>query len=123
MAYQHAKNVWSTFYLQTMGEYHDLYLKNDVLLLAYVFENCRRTGRQCYKLDPRHYFTSPRQAWDAMLRMTKIELELMNDIDMFQFIEKELRGGVCFITHQFGRANNKYMKEYDKEEPSKYTCT
>ena len=89
--YTHAKKVWNTFKLQTMGEYHNLYLKSDILLLADVFENFRKTCLQYYKLDPCHYFTSPGLSWDAMLKMTNIKLELMTDINMFQFIEKGMR--------------------------------
>ena len=84
--YQHAQTVWDTFGMKSMGECHDLYLKSDVLLLADVFENFRRTCLQYYKLDPYHYFTSPGLSWDAMLKMTDMKLELMTDIDMFQFI-------------------------------------
>ena len=118
--YQHAQNVWNTFKLQSMGEYHDLYLKSDVLLLADVFENFRKTCIQYYKLDPCHYFTSPGLSWDAMLKMTDIKLELMVEIDMFQFIEKGMRGGISYIANRYGKANNKYMKEYDEKAPSKY---
>ena len=63
--------------MKTMGEYHDLYLKSDILLLADVFENFRKTCLQYYKIDPCHYFTSPGLSWDAMLKMTGIKLELM----------------------------------------------
>ena len=118
--YKHAQNVWDTFNLKTMGDYHDLYLKSDILLLADVFENFRETCLQYYKLDPCHYFTSPGLSWDAMLKMTDIKLELMTDIDMFQFIEKGLRGGVSYIANRYGKANNKYMKNYDEKAPSKY---
>ncbi|XP_068707688.1 uncharacterized protein [Montipora foliosa] len=118
--YKHAKNVWNTFNLKNMGEYHDLYLKSDILLLADVFENFRKTCLQYYKLDPCHYFTSPGLSWDAMLRMTDIKLELMTDIDMFQFIEKGMRGGISYIANRYGKANNKYMKTYDEKAPSKY---
>ena len=97
--YQHAQNVWDAFDLKTMGQYHDLYLKTDVLLLADVFENFRKTCLQHYKLDPCHYYTSPGLAWDAMLKMTGIELELMTDVDMFQFIEKGMRGGGGCVVH------------------------
>ena len=118
--YSHAQNVWNTFQLQTMGEYHNLYLKSDILLLADVFENFRKTCLQYYKLDPCHYFTSPGLSWDAMLKMTNIQLELMTDIDMFQFIEKGMRGGISYIANRYGKANNKYMREYDEKAPSKY---
>ena len=118
--YDHARKVWETFSIKTMGEYHDLYLKSDVLLLADVFESFRKTCLQYYKLDPCHYFTSPGLSWDAMLKMTNIELELMTNVDMFQFIEKGMRGRVSYIANRYGKANNKYMEEYDEESPSKY---
>ena len=66
-----------------MGEYRDLILKSDILLLSDVFGNFRKTCLQYYKLDPCHYFTSPGLSWDAMLKMTDIKLELMREIDMF----------------------------------------
>ena len=91
--YDHARKVWKTFNIKTMGEYHDLYLKSDVLLLTDVFESFRKTCLQYYKLDPCHYFTSPRLSWDAMLKMTDIKLELMIDVDMYQFIKKGMCGG------------------------------
>ena len=118
--YGHAQDVWNTFSLENMGEYHDLYLQSDILLLSDVFENFRKTCLEYYKLDPCHYFTSPGLSWDAMLKMTDIKLELMTDIDMFQFIEKGLRGGISYIANRHGKANNKYMKEYDEKAPSKY---
>ena len=118
--YQHDQKVWNTFNMRTMGEYHDLYLKSDILLLADVFENFRKTCHQYYKLDSCHYFTSPGLSWDAMLKMTGIKLELMTDVDMFQFIEKGLLGGISYIANRHGEANNKYMSGYNSEKPSKY---
>ena len=118
--YEHAQNVWNKFSLKNMGDYHNLYLKSDILLLADVFENFRNTCLEYYKLDPCHYFTSPGLSWDAMLKMTNIKLELMTDIDMFQFIEKGLRGGISYIANRYSKANNKYMKEYYENKPSKY---
>ena len=103
-----------------MGDYHDLYLMSDILLLADVFENFRKTCIEYYKLDPCHYFTAPGLSWDAMLKMTDIKLELMTDIDMFQFIEKGMRGGISYIANRYGKANNKYMKSYNEKAPSKY---
>ena len=118
--YVHAIKVWKTFKLKNMGEYHDLYLKSDVLLLADVFENFRKICMQYYKLDPCHYFTSTGLSWDVMLKITDIKLGIIIDIDMFQFIEKGMRGGVSYIANRYGKANNKYMKEYDEKAPSKY---
>ena len=118
--YDHANKVWNTFMIKTMGEYHDLYLVSDVLLLTDVFENFRKTCMQYCKLDPCHYFTSLGLSWDAMLKMTNIKLELMTDTDMFQFIEKGMHGGVSYIANRYGNANNKYMKEYNEKAPSKY---
>ena len=118
--YQHAQNVWNEFDLSSMGEYHDLYLKSDILLLADVFENFRKACQQYYQLDPAHYFTTPSLSWDAMLKMTETELELMSDVDMFQFIEKGMRGGISYIANRYGKANNKYMENYNPKEASKY---
>ena len=120
--YEHAKKVWETFSMKNMGEYHDKYLTSDILLLADVFESFRKTCIEYYKLDPCHYFTSPGLSWDAMLKMTGIQLELMTDIDMFQFIERGLRGGISYIANRYGKANNKYMKEIDEKAPSKSPC-
>ena len=118
--YKHAQIIWNKFKLSNMGEYHDLYLKSDVLLLTDVFENFRKTCMLHYKLDPCHYYTSPGLSWDGMLKMTDIKLELLTDIDMFQFIEKGMRGGISYIANRYGKANNKYMKTYNKEVPSNY---
>jgi len=118
--YQHAQEVWDAFGIQNLGQYHDLYLKTDVLLLADVFENFRETCLNHYRLDPCHYMTSPGLAWDAMLKMTKIHLELISDIDMQLFIEKGLRGGISYIAHRHGKANNKYMKDYNPEKKDSY---
>lgn len=112
--------LWKTFKLKNMGEYHDLYLKRDVLLLCDVFENFLETCKLNYKLDPTHYFTSPGLSWDALLKMTGIKLELLTDINMHQFIEKRLRGGISFIAHRYAKANNKYMETYDETKPSSY---
>ena len=103
--YDHANKVWNTFMIKTMGKYHDLYLVSDVLLLTDVFENFRKTCMQYYKLYACHYFTSPGLSWDAMLKMTNIKLELMTEIDMFQFIKKGMRGGVSYIANRYGNAN------------------
>ncbi|KFM60901.1 hypothetical protein X975_19061, partial [Stegodyphus mimosarum] len=118
--YQHAQMVWESFKLQNLGEYHDLYLKTDCLLLADVFENFRALCMDFYKLDPCHMFTAPGLAWQACLRMTQVKMELLTDPTMHLFLEKGIRGGVSMISKRYSRANNKYLSDYDPTLPSKY---
>ena len=118
--YQHAINVWNTFDCKTIKDYHNLYLKSDVLLLADVFENFRKTCLHHYKLDPAHYYTSPGLAWDACLKTTGQNLELLSDYDMLMMFEKGIRGGITHISKRYAEANNKYMKDYDPEKESTY---
>ena len=113
--YHHAHNVWNTFGCKTIRDYHDLYLKSDVLLLADVFENFRKTCLTHYNLDPAHYFTSPGLAWDACLKETGQELQLLHDYDMLMMFERGIRGGITHISKRYSEANNKYMKDYNPE--------
>ena len=102
-----------------MGEYHDLYFKNDTLLLADVFENFREMCLEIYQLDPGKFLSAPGLAWQVAFKKTKVELELLTDIDMLLMVEKGKRRGICHPINRYGKANNKYMKEYDKnKEPS-----
>ena len=118
--YQHAQNVWKTFNMKTMRDYHDLYLKSDVLLLSDVIENFRDVCLDNYHLDPAFYYTAPGLAWDACLKITKIKLELLHDYEMLMMVEKGIRGGVSMISTRYGKANNPYMKDYDPDQPTKY---
>ena len=118
--YTHAQRVWKEFGMKTMRDYHDLYQKTDVLLLADVFEEFRKVCLDNYQLDPAWYYTSPGLAWDACLKMTQVELELLHDQDMLLMVEKGIRGGVSMISTRYGKANNKYIQEYDPLLPSKY---
>ena len=118
--YRYAQKVWDTFGIENMGQYHDLYLKSDVLILADVFQNFRKICLAYYGLDPCHYISSPGLSWDAMLKMTKVNLDLISDVDMQLFIEKGMRGGISYIAHRHAQANNKYMKNYNKKEESSY---
>ena len=112
--YQHAIKVWNTFNCKTIKDYHDLYLKSDVLLLADVFENFRKTCLKHYKLDLCHYYTAPGLAWDACLKETNQNLELLKDYDMLMMFERGIRGGITHISKRYAEANNKYMKDYNQ---------
>ena len=116
----HAINVWKTFKIGTMGDYHDFYLKTDVLLLADVFEKFIDTCLEHCELDPCRYFSRPGLRWNAMLKMTGIELELISDIDMHLVTEKGMRGDISYFAKRHSKANNKYMKCYDSSKASKF---
>ena len=116
--YEHAQKVWKVFGIKNLGEYHDLYVQSDTLLLADVFENFRNKCIEIYELDPAHFLSAPGLAWQACLKKTKVKLELLTDIDMLLMVEKGTRGGVCLAVHRYAKANNKYMKNYDKENES-----
>ena len=118
--YYHAIRVWDTFNCKTIRDYHDLYLKTDVLLLADVFENFRKTCLKHYQLDPTYYFTSPHLAWHACLKETGQQLELLYDYDMLMMIERGIRGGISHISKRYAEANNPYMKSYNPEKSTKY---
>ena len=118
--YHRANNIWNVFKMSIMGDYHDLYLKTDVLLLVDMFEKFIKTCLDYYGLDPCHYFSSSGLSWDAMLKMTGIELELISDIDMHLFIEKGMGGGISYIAKRHNKANNRYMEYYDSRKESKY---
>ena len=118
--YKHACNVWDSFNMETMKDYHELYNDSDALLLADVFENFRDLCLKIYRLDPVYYFTAPGLAWDACLKMTSINLELLSNPDMLLMFEKGIRGGVSIIRKRYGEANNKYMRSFNKNKPSKY---
>ena len=118
--YLHAQQVWDTFGCTTLGDYHDLYLRTDVLLLADVFENFRRTAMATYKLDPAHYYTLPGYSWDALLKSTGVSLELITDPNIYLFVEKGLRGGISMVSHRHAIANNRYMQNFDPSQPDSY---
>ncbi|KAJ8976357.1 hypothetical protein NQ317_011597 [Molorchus minor] len=118
--YERATKVWNTFKCKTLGEYADIYLKSDIFLLADVFENFRRVCLTKYKLDPSHFLTAPSLSWDAMLRHTHIELELLTDVDAVHFFRKGIRGGVSQCSKRKAVGNNKFLPNYDSSKPTSY---
>jgi len=118
--YAHAHLVFREFGCATVRDYHDLYLKSDVLQLTDVFEHFRETCMKHYELDPAHYLSAPGYSWDAMLKFSKVQLDLMTDASMFNFLERGMRGGICMISKRYAKANNKYMQSYNPAEPSRY---
>ena len=86
--------VWKFFGCKSMGDYHDIYLQSDVLLLADVFESFRKLFKYTYDLDPCHYYSAPNISWEAIVKTTGISLELLSDIDMLLFCEKAIRRGL-----------------------------
>ena len=103
--YQRACDVWRVFEVQNLGQYHDLYLKTDVLILCYIFEKFISVCLRDYGLDCCHYFSSPSLSWDAMLKFTGVKLEKIHDISVHLFLEKGIRGGVSYISKRYSKAD------------------
>lgn len=118
--YNHAQLVWNKFNCKTFRDYHEIYNISDVLLLADVFENFRDVCMKNYGLDPGHYYTSPGLSWDACLKLTNINLDLLTDYEMVLMVKNGIRGGISMISNRLGIANNKYMENYDPNKESKY---
>lgn len=116
--YAHVMKVWQMFNMQSMREYHDLYLATDVNLLADIFENFRNVCMKAYDLDPCQYYTAPGLAFDAALKMSRVRLELLdeNQGDMYEMFEAGIRGGISVISHRHAVANNPYMGEHFRPE-------
>ena len=97
-----------------------MYVRSDTLLLADVFENFRYTCMTNHELDPAHFVSLPGLAWQACLKKTNVELELLTDYDMLLMIEEGISGGICHAIPRYTKANNKYMRDYDKNKETSY---
>ena len=118
--YRHGNNVFKIFGLKNLGEYHDLYVQGDTLLLADVFKNFRNKYLEVYELDPAPFLSLPGLAWQACLKKTNIKLELLTDYDMLLMVEEGITGRICHSIHRYAKANNKYMNNYNEDEESSY---
>ena len=118
--HRHAKTVFKEYKINNLGDYHDLYVQSDTLLLADVFENFRNKCIETYKLDPAYFLSAPALTWKACLKKTEIELELLTDINMLLMIQDGIRGGLTPAIYKYAEANNKYTENYDKNKESSY---
>ena len=118
--FKHLTLVFNSFNCQTLLDYHDLYLLSDVLLLADVFENFRHVCLNAYKVSPCHFYTSPGLAWQACLKMSGVEIELLTDPVVYLFIEEGLRGGISVISKRYRKANNPYIPYYNANKETSY---
>ena len=118
--YKHAKIVFKSLINKNLGDYHDLYVQSDTLLLADVFENFINNCVKVYELDPAHFLSAPRLVWQACLKKAKVKLELLTDADMLLIVEKGIRGRICHAIHRYVKANNKYMKDYNKDKEESF---
>ena len=118
--YRHEKTLFEYLINKNFGNYHDLYVQSDTFLLADVFENFRNTCIKVYELDPAHFLPAPGLAWQACLKKTEVKLELVSGVDMGLMVEKGIRGGICHAIYRYAKANNKYMRNYNKDEEESF---
>ena len=118
--YSRAKQVWAEFGCRNLGDYHDLYVETDTLQLADVFENFRKVCQEKYGLDPAHCYSAPGLSWDALLKKTEVELELLTDMDMHLMIERGMRGGISIVSKRHAKANNPLVEDYDPAQSTNY---
>ena len=114
--HRHANRVFNVFKLKDLGQFHDFYVQSDTIQLCDIYEIFRNMCIKVYELDPAHFLSAPGLAWQACLKKTEVELELITDADMLLMVEKAIRRGICHAILRYAKANNKYMKDYNKDE-------
>ena len=115
--YTHTKRVSKDSKIRSLGDYHNLYIQTDTLLLADVFVNFQNVCLVIYAFDPAHFVSQPGLAWQAVLKKAKVKLDLLTDTDMLSIVEKSIRG---LTVYGYAKANNKYMRNFDKNKESSY---
>ena len=118
--YAHAKRVCKTFEKKNLGKYHDFCLQSNTSLLADVFENFRNICTKIYELDPAKFLSAPGLAWQTALKKTNVKLDLLVDIDVLVMVQKGRRGWLYHSICRYTKANDKYMKDYDRNKESSY---
>ena len=103
-----------------IGDYHELHVRSDTLLLTDVFENFINMCIKVYELDPVHFLFAPGLAWQACLKKAEVELELITDPDILLMVEEGIRVRICYAILRYAKANNKYMKDYNKDEEESF---
>ena len=98
--HRNEKRVFKSINNKNVGDYHDPYVQSDTLLHADVFENFKNVCIKVYELDPAHFLSAPALAWQAFLKKTGVNLELLSDFDMLLMIEERIRGGICHVTYR-----------------------
>ena len=119
--YRHATRVFKEFKMNNLGDYHDLYVQSDTLLLADIFENFRNMSLKTCGLDRAYFVSLPGFPWHVCLKITGGKLELITDINMLLMIENGMCGGVCHVVRRYVEANNKYMDNYDENKESPFS--
>ena len=114
------KQYLSILLIKNLGDYHDLHVQSDTLLLADLFENFRNMCIKVYELDPAHFLSAPGLAWQACLKKTEVKLELLTDVDMLLMVEKGIRGGIYHAIYRYAKVSNKYMKNYNKDKEESF---
>ena len=118
--YDYALEIWKAFKCETMHDFHTLYMKCDVALICDVFEHFCKIAHSDYKLDPKYYITLPSFSFDAMLKLSRVELELLTCPDAYLFLESAVRGGISVISNRYARSNNPLVPGYDVTKPTSY---
>ena len=118
--YRHGKTVFEYLINKNLGSYHDLYVQSDTLLLADLFENFRNMCVKICELDPAQFLSAPGLAWPACLKKTEVRLKLLTDVDMLLLVETGIKGGICHAIYRYAKANNKYMKNHNKDKEESF---
>lgn len=119
--YENAQQVWDLMSIKDMGEWHDLYVMIDTLLLTICFAKLRKVMFGSFNLCVTHYVSLPSFTLDACLKYTKETIELTRDPDIYLFLEQAVLGGLCTIgDEKVVKANNEYCEGYDPEKPSSW---